>query len=244
MDQQYGQQPGAAPAPQVELDHAIGFSGRIVNSVFLHPNAKDYVLIAGSSVVVGDLSDPHNQHFLTAHDDQITCLAVGNTGALLASGQKGDNADIVIWNYAEKRAMFRLSEHDKEVAQLAFSHDDRLLLSTGNQLDGKLFIWNTQNGYIVSSLQLVPNVYAEGPKCLQWGGFVKDVKLRPTSKYQFAICGAKKLTLWHLEPETGQCGSELVNTGAFIRDYSCLCFSKPAEEFLFAGTTSGDFCCF
>lgn len=45
---------------QVELDHAIGFSGKIVNSVFLHPNAKDYVLIAGCSVVVGDLSDPHN----------------------------------------------------------------------------------------------------------------------------------------------------------------------------------------
>lgn len=45
---------------QIELDHAIGFSGKIVNSVFLHPNAKDYVLIAGCSVVTGDLNDPHN----------------------------------------------------------------------------------------------------------------------------------------------------------------------------------------
>ena len=44
----------------IELDHAIGFSGKITNSVFLHPNAKDYVLIAGCSIVVGDLSDPHN----------------------------------------------------------------------------------------------------------------------------------------------------------------------------------------
>jgi len=65
--------PKAAPqitsSQQVELDHAIGFSGKVLNSVFLHPNAKDYVLIAGCSIVVGDLSDPHNQHFLTAHDD-------------------------------------------------------------------------------------------------------------------------------------------------------------------------------
>lgn len=45
---------------QIELDHAIGFSGRVVNSVFLHPNTKDFVLVAGCSVVVGDLSDPHN----------------------------------------------------------------------------------------------------------------------------------------------------------------------------------------
>ena len=54
---------------KVELDHAIGFSGKVVRSVHLHPNTKDYVLIAGCSIVVGDLSDPHNQNFLTAHDD-------------------------------------------------------------------------------------------------------------------------------------------------------------------------------
>lgn len=45
---------------QVELDHAIGFSGRIVDSVHLHPNQKEYLLIAGCSVVVGSLSDPHD----------------------------------------------------------------------------------------------------------------------------------------------------------------------------------------
>ena len=54
---------------KIELDHAIGFSGRIINSVYLHPNAKEYILIAGCSFVIGDLSDPHNQDFLTAHDD-------------------------------------------------------------------------------------------------------------------------------------------------------------------------------
>jgi hypothetical protein len=63
---------------KVELDHSIGFSGKVVSSVHLHPNAKDYVLIAGCSIVIGDLSDPHNQNFLTAHDDQITCLAIAN----------------------------------------------------------------------------------------------------------------------------------------------------------------------
>jgi hypothetical protein len=45
---------------KVELDHAIGFSGKIVNSVFLHQNTTDYILISGCSVVVGDLKDPHN----------------------------------------------------------------------------------------------------------------------------------------------------------------------------------------
>jgi len=119
-------------ASMVELDHAIGFSGKVDNSVFLHPNGKDFVLIAGSSIVAGDLNDPHSQHFLTAHDDLITCIAISNDGSLLASGQVGDNSDVVIWDYATKRATFRLSEHDYSVTNLAFSHDDKLLISTGS----------------------------------------------------------------------------------------------------------------
>lgn len=71
----------------VELDHSIGFSGKINNSVFLHPNSSNFVSIAGCSVVVGDLTDPHSQHFLTAHDDTITCVAVSNQGHLIASGK-------------------------------------------------------------------------------------------------------------------------------------------------------------
>ena len=73
-----GAKPVTLDSDKVELDHAIGFSGKVVGSVHLHPNAKDYVLVAGCSIVVGDLSDPHSQNFLTAHDDQITCLAIAN----------------------------------------------------------------------------------------------------------------------------------------------------------------------
>jgi WD40 repeat protein len=70
----------------VELDHAIGFSGKVLDSALLHPNAKDYVLLAGCSIVVGDLTDPHNQNFLTAHDDLITCIAISYQGRFIATG--------------------------------------------------------------------------------------------------------------------------------------------------------------
>jgi WD40 repeat protein len=113
----------------------------------------------------------------------------------LILGQRGDNADIVLWDYASKRALFRLSEHDYEVTHLDFSHDDRLLISTGNQLDGKMFIWNALNGFIVSSVQVIPTIFAEAPRCVNWGGYVKDIKLRPTNKYQFSMSGSKKLVL-------------------------------------------------
>jgi WD40 repeat protein len=53
---------------------------------------------------------------MRGHDDQITCLSVSHSGALVASGQKGDNADILIWDYESKKPVFRLSEHDYEVS--------------------------------------------------------------------------------------------------------------------------------
>jgi len=130
------------------------------------------------------------------------------------------------------------------VTNLCFSHDDRLLLSTGNTLDGNLFIWNMKNGHIVSSLPLVPSIFAEGPKCAAWGGMVKDVKLRPTANYQFAVAGAKKMTLWQLVPQSGQLISESLSTGTLVRDYICMAFSKNQEDYLFAGTSSGDVCGF
>ena len=198
------------------------------------------MLVVGSSIVVRDIQDPHSQHFLTAHDDAITCLAVSNNGALLASGQKGENSDIVVWDYASKQAIYRLSEHDHEVCHLAFSQDNRLLLSTGNTLDGKMFIWNMSNGHIVAQMPLIPSVFAEAPRCIAWGGMVKDVKLRLTQNYQFAVSGAKKMTLWQLVPQTGQLLSEIINTGTFVRDYICMAFSLNQEDYLVAGTNSGD----
>ena len=49
------------------------------------------------------------------------------------------------------------------------------------------------------------------------------------------------MTLWQLNPYTGLATSELVNTGTVVRDYTCLTYSKNNEDFLFAGTASGDF---
>lgn len=99
-----------------------------------------------------------------------------------------------------------------------------------------MFIWNTLNGHIVSSLQVTPQIFPDGITSLCWGGYVKDIKLRNTQNYQFAISGSKKLTLWSLDPQAGQCKYEAMQTGAMVRDYTCMTFSKPNEEFLFVGT--------
>lgn len=61
-------------------------------------------------------------------------------------GQKGDNSDVIIWDYEFRKPKFRLSEHDYIVVCVEFSHDEKLLFSCGNSMDKKIFIWDTSNG--------------------------------------------------------------------------------------------------
>ena len=52
------------------------------------------------------------------------------------------------------------------------------------------------------------------------------------------------MTLWSLVPQTGQLASDHLTTGTMVREYICMSFSKSAEDFIYAGTSSGDVCGF
>ncbi|KAH8045210.1 WD repeat-containing protein [Aureococcus anophagefferens] len=125
-------------------------------------------------------------------------------GALVASGQRGENADAIVWDYERKSLLFRLSEHDHAVSALAFSHDELLLCTVGNVDDGKLLVWDMANGCIVDDGVQEPSPTV----CVAWGGFVKDVKRRDTQDYLFCTAGGKKLSLWSLNPYSGELSSE------------------------------------
>lgn len=96
------------------------------------------------------------------------------------------------------------------------------------------------HSYIVGSVPMLP----ESINSMKWGGFVKDIKGRDTTKYQFATSGQKMIYLWKLDAKSGTFEQEFINTGSTIRQYLCLSFSKNREDYLFAGTSSGDFCAF
>jgi WD40 repeat protein len=220
---------------KLELFHGIGYNGSIINSLLLHPNMIEYIYLAGGVIVIAEMNDPNKQHFLRGHDNEVTTISLSNNGKLLASGQKGENSDILIWDYQGRRVIFTLSEHDYAVTILKFSHDDKLLYSNGNTVDKKIFVWDVSSGNIVSSCSLFPSptVY------MTWGGMVKDHRNLPTDNYLFANCGENLLCIWKLDPLKGLMEKEIVQTGNFLREYTCILFSKD-EKYLFAGTASGD----
>ena len=79
---------------------------------------------------------------------------------------------------------------------------------------------------------------------MRWGGKVKDIKGRDTKLYQYATCGHKQICIWSINPHNGVMQHFTINTGNLIREYICIDFSLNREQYLFAGTTSGDFLVF
>ena len=218
----------------LDLEHAIGYSGNILNSMILHPNGINYISIAGGCIVIGDLTDNHNQIFLRGHDDNITCISLSKSGNFIASGQIGINSDILVWNFNNRNLIHRFQEHCNGISTLAFSDDDLFLSTVGNEQDKKLFIWDLKTGNIVSN-SILPHI----TKSICWGGRVLDIKRRPTADYLFCTIGPNAIYLWSLTPQTGSLIPEKVTLGSYARTFTCMIFSKDGER-LYLGTESGD----
>lgn len=222
----------------IEFEHSIGNS-IVPDGLCYHPNGENYVYCAGSSVVIGHLSNPQSQEFLRGHDGRVTCIALSPSGRYLASGQEGDNSDIFVWDFATRKKVFSFEEHDFKVERVAFSDDERLLASIGSSDDGNLFFWDLSNGAIVASAAHIP----KDTKCIAHGGFVRDIKRRDTQRYLMCSGGAQGLVLWDLDPYSGDLVSTKIVGDAratISRDITAMVFSYD-REYLFAATFSGDF---
>lgn len=222
----------------IEFEHSVGHNSAF-DSLCYHPNGEDFIYLTGWNIGIGNLNNPHSQEFLRKHDDTTTCLALSPSGAMIASGQRGDNANIYVWHYETRRAIYSFEEHDFMIQHLAFSHDEKLLVSIGDDNDGKLIIWDMSNGCIVAACPKLP----QGTTCVTFGGFVKDIKRRDTDRYQLCTGGHDGIVLWMLDPYSGDLTNmRLVGDAraTINRHITCLSFSDD-YTYLYGATTSGDF---
>ena len=189
----------------MELEHAIGFSAATKNGLLVHPSGESVIYAQGGCVLIANLKDAHEQTFLRGHDDLVTCLDVSASGRLIASGQVGENADVVVWEYSaaddggppEGRELYRLQEHDTGILFVYFSADERFLLTIGK--DKKMVVWDMHSGCIVAKT----GALKQAPMCACWGGRARDIKGRETTRFQLATGGEAQLTYWVLDPATG-----------------------------------------
>lgn len=221
--------------PALELEHTIGLSA-VPNAIHYHPSGGEYLYPSGGSVLITPFQDAHSQLFLRGHEGPISCVAMSASGRWLASGERSRRADVLVWDYAAKRLVFRLSEHDAGVAALAFSDDERLLCSIGVAEDGpRLYVWDLMTGNICATQQRLSSAVA----AVAFGGMARDIKRRDTGSYQFATVGSRMLLLWAMNPMNGELSQTKIEQ-SLVRDFTCAQFSPDRETFI-AGSTSGDY---
>jgi len=144
-------------AAEVELEHLVGFGSCYRDT--LRCSLKDAHTVfysAGSTIILEDLDNPHEQSFLRGpdgHDEDVCCLAVSPNGLWLASGQigstqrKGAVAPIVIWDLASQMIEHVFPGMTEEVFTMSFSPDSRFLAATG--ANRYFYIWDMQTHEVV-----------------------------------------------------------------------------------------------
>ena len=217
----------------IEFDHSIGFNS-IPNGIKVHANGTNYIYSAGGNVIIGDLMDPHSQSFLRRHDDKITALATSPLGTYIASGQKGKNSDVHVWNYDTKELIYTFEEHDKMISAIGFSHDERIVGTVGGPEDNRLVLWDMSNGLIIA----VNNKMPINTTTISFGGFVKDIKKRNTENYIFCTGSPDGLLLWNLNPYNGDLESIKLE-GDVRRQIVHVEFSNDGD-YVYGATTTGD----
>ncbi|KDO35669.1 hypothetical protein SPRG_00490 [Saprolegnia parasitica CBS 223.65] len=150
-----------AEVAELKLFKVIGYNGSYNNTVIYTKDGQYLIYSLGLTVVIKDLRSSA-QGFLHGHTDIITCLAISNDGAKLASGQqsksRGNKAPVLVWDLrgaiaamTEKanqsdKVIYRLVLHMGKVQDMAFSSQDTSLYTVGGQDDNALVCWSMKTG--------------------------------------------------------------------------------------------------
>lgn len=111
----------------------------------------DVVVSAGADkkVKIWDPKTGKELKSITAHDSEITALAVSADGKLIASG--GADKKVKIWNLAEGVLVKEITAHESAVTALYFAQDGALLASGG--ADKKVKLWKIPDGKLDATLE-------------------------------------------------------------------------------------------
>ncbi|KFM58842.1 WD repeat-containing protein 16, partial [Stegodyphus mimosarum] len=177
--------------PRLELLSTIAFQGKIRNGLVFHCDKKHIAYAAGQTVMVRDIGNG-KEYRLSGHSNTVSCIAVSKDGSLLASGQEnfmGFKADVIIWNFQEKKIYGTHSLHRVKVEAVAFSCDSKYVISLGGQDCGSVVIYD-----IDGLAPLCGNTAA--PLA---GGYANIIRSANTRNDIFISAGNNSLRVWKID---------------------------------------------
>lgn len=127
------------------------------------------------------------------HDSEVSAVCVSKNG-IVASGERGKQPSIHVWNIQELRPMSVFKgQHKSDVYLMTFVNNDRYLVTCGKRVDTPVIIYSLDEGTIVLSTHVDQFV-----RCiLSVNNLVGEFKMsefrsRPVESY-FILLSAEKI---------------------------------------------------
>jgi len=216
----------------LKLERTIGFNGTLSGGLIVHPDGEHMIYALGSTVVIQNLKT-FEQTFLRGHTNTVSCIAISPSGKFIASGQEthmGFKADIIVWDYEQKRPYTKdFSLHKVRVEALSFSCNDKYLVSLGGQDDGSVVVWSLESCEAVCGASAA----------IASAGNATVVACAKQNENQFVTAGDLTLRVWTLDLENRKIRPVECQMGLFKRCIKCVEIS-PDDTYFYGGTTSGD----
>jgi len=213
---------------ELELQAVIGFKGTVPSGLILHPDQEHLIFPLGCTVVLRNLLRK-TQAFLQGHDNQVNCICVSKSGRLMASGQKtfmGFPADVIIWDFDERKEIHRLSLHKVAVTSLCFSPEETYLATLGGQDDNSLVIWEVERGSAICGTPAATDT-------------AHCVSFFNTTEFSLVTGGNYHVILWQFDLANKKLRPTPVNMGQLKRVTTNVLMDKD-DQFLYCGTATGD----
>jgi len=214
---------------ELELQAVIGFKGTVTSGLILHPDQEHLIFPLGCTIVLRNLLQ-RTQCFLQGHDNQVNCITVSKSGKLLASGQKtfmGFQADVLIWNFEERREIHRLSLHKVAVTSLCFSCDENYLATLGGQDDNSLVVWDVERGIAICGTPAATDT-------------AHCVRFFNNSEFSLVTGGNYHVIVWQFDLPNKKLRPTQANLGQMKRITTNVLIDHE-DQFVHCGSTTGDF---
>lgn len=185
-DYAFSVMPRNPPDVSLELDWVFGYQGEKSKNNLRYSRSGQIVYHSGQYALSYDF-DAHKQHIFTGHAEEILCLTLHPDGLFAATGDKGPNPRLVVWNTINHNILFSdRGFHRCGVNHVAFSKDGKLLASVGMDLEHCVAVhrWETN--------ELLFTSFSDRGKCLG---------LTFLNNGAVAVCGDSYLYFWNKSSE-------------------------------------------
>jgi len=214
-----------APYNSLQLDFVHGYRGHDTRFNLCQIKNGCIVYSVAAVAVIFNTTD-NNQSFYSTHTDDIICLAMHPRGEIIASGQVGRNAIILVWDAIKLQTIVSLGDfHQRGVCSVAFSNDGNRLVSIGLDDDHSVALWSWRQGIRLAS---APVQSAKVFQCL----------FNPVNDSVVTI-GVNHVSFWTLDSANQLTGT----TGSLGQDGICptmLSVTATDEGMFLTGALSGD----